>query len=189
MNDITYWNNFYNSKSLIIECSDFCKFVIDFFATYENIKHIVDCGCGNGRDSYALSKFYIVHGVDNSGYVPENKVDVIFSADNFITFDKSMYDLIYSRFTFHSISNESQTSFLSSIPSGKYLAIETRSIKGENEYVYHGKTHYRNYTDVIYLKNLLNHHNFEILYMKEGDNMAKYKDENPICIRVVCKKL
>lgn len=188
MDDITYWNDFYKNNLLISECSDFCAFVMNFFENYNEIKNIIDCGCGNGRDSYALSELYIVHGVDNSGYIPKNKENLIFSSDNFITINKAAYDLIYSRFTLHSISNESQDNFLSSIPSGKYLAIETRSVNGEDDYVYHGKTHYRNYTDITYLKNLLNKHNFEIMYIKEGDNMAKYKDENPICIRVVCKK-
>ena len=29
---------------------------------------------------------------------------------------------------------------------------------------------------------------FEIIFIKEDLNFAKYKNENPICIRVICKK-
>jgi len=30
--------------------------------------------------------------------------------------------------------------------------------------------------------------NFEILYIMEEINYAKYNNENPVCIRVICKK-
>lgn len=188
MSDITYWNKFYNNDFLIYECSDFCKFVMNFFQNYRNIEKVIDCGTGNGRDSFALSEIYEVHGVDNSGFIPNNKVNLKFSCDDFVTIDKNKYDLIYSRFTFHSITNENHETFLNSVPNGKYLAIETRSSLGENEYVHHGKTHFRNYTDINYLKRLLTQYKFEIMYINEGNNMAKYKNENPICIRVICRK-
>ena len=188
MNDITYWNNFYCDMSLTSEPSDFCKFILKYFENHEDIQNVIDCGSGNGRDSYALSKKYNVHGVDNSGYIPDARNNVFFSSDNFITIDKEKYDLVYSRFTFHSITNEDQITFLQSIPSKKYLTIETHAKDGEDDYVHHGKTHFRNYTDIDYLKSMLLEHNFDIIYVSKGNNMAKYKDENPICIRVVCKK-
>jgi hypothetical protein len=68
------------------------------------------------------------------------------------------------------------------------LVIETRSNKSENENVFHGKTHYRNYTDIDYLKTILTLKKFEIIFIIEDRNFAKYKNENPICIRVICKK-
>ena len=96
--------------------------------------------------------------------------------------------MLYSRFTFHSITNEQQIAFLDTINNDTYLVIETRSNKGENNDVYHGKTHFRNYTDIDYLKKILTERNFEILFIEENIDMAKYKNENPICIRVICKK-
>lgn len=99
-----------------------------------------------------------------------------------------MYDLIYSRFTFHSITNEQHEIFLDSVCSNTYLAIETRSKTGENDHVTHGKTQYRNYTDISYLKKLLFSKKFEILFIKEGRNCAKYNEEDPVCIRVICKR-
>ena len=68
------------------------------------------------------------------------------------------------------------------------MVIETRSKNGENDNVFHGKTHYRNYTDIDYLKNILTLKKFDIIYIEENINFAKYKNENPICIRVICKK-
>jgi hypothetical protein len=84
--------------------------------------------------------------------------------------DKTGYDLIYSRFTFHSITNEQHIHFLDSISINSYLAIETRSKQSETDHVFYGKTHYRNYTDFKYLEMLLISNNFEIIYMNEDDN-------------------
>ena len=183
----TYWNTFYSSHAKM-DCSNFCDFIIDYFKDI-NIAHILDCGCGNGRDSFALSRLSKVDAVDNCGFLQTNQNNVNFYVDDFITFDKSKYDLIYSRFTFHSITNEQQLTFLDTIHPNKFLVIETRSIKGENDYVFHGKDHYRNYTDIDYLTNILTLKNFEIIFIKEDINFAKYKNENPICIRVICKKM
>lgn len=186
-NEIKYWNNFYSNNNAKEECSDFCTFIIEYFENNKEISSVLDCGCGSGRDSYKLANKYKVDGIDSSGFIPNSENNVNFSTQDFITFNKDNFDLIYSRFTFHSITNEQQTSFLDSINNG-YLAIETRSSKGETDNVHHGKTHFRNYTDLNYLKHILTERNFEILFIKEDKNMATYKDENPICIRVICKK-
>ena len=186
--DTKYWENFYLNINTKTDCSDFCNFVIEYFKNI-TISNIVDCGCGNGRDSYALSKYYNVDAVDNCGFLPENKENVKFSKDDFVSSDKGKYDLLYSRFTFHSITDEQHALFLDSINTGSYLAIETRSKKGEEDEVFHGKSHYRNYTDLEYLKNLLKDKGFEILFIDENKDFAKYKNENPICIRVICKKV
>ena len=185
-NDQKYWENFYNSNS-IIDCSKFCNFVYEYFSD-KKISNILDCGCGNGRDSLVLGKLSKVDAVDNCGYLPTNTDNVNFYTDDFVTINKNKYDLIYSRFTFHSITNDQHSSFLDSINDNTYLAIETRSKKGEDDYVFHGKTHYRNYTDIDYLKNILTLKNFEIIFIDEDINFAQYKNENPICLRVICKK-
>ena len=36
---------------------------------------------------------------------------------------------------------------------------------------------------------MLDDNKYEILYMEEKNDFAKYKNENPICIRVICKKI
>lgn len=187
LNDKKYWETFYSTNNNNINCSDFCIFVMDYFKD-KNILNILDCGCGNGRDSYALSNISNVDAVDNCGFLQTDINNVKFYIDDFVTINKSKYDLIYSRFTFHSITNEQQISFLDTINVNSYLAIETRSKKSENENVFHGKTHYRNYTDIDYLKNVLTLKKFEIILIIEDLNFAKYKNENPICIRVICKK-
>jgi len=184
-NDIKYWGAFYSNYNNI-ECSDFCNFIIDYFKQknifHENSVNVLDCGCGNGRDSYVLSTRYNVTAVDNSGFLPKDQNNLKFLTDDFVTINKNGYDLIYSCFTFHSITNDQHTAFLNTINANSYLVIETRSKKGENDDVFHGKTHYRNYTDIDYLKNVLTLKKFEIILIMEDLNFAKYKNENPILL-------
>jgi len=184
--DKLYWNQFYKKKKGVLESSDFATFIMDYFK--EEKFFILDIGCGNGRDSYYLSKKHHVVGCDLSS-VPENKKHCLFIEENMVTIDKKPYDLIYSRFSLHSISDENQRDLLQSIEKGTILCIETRSIKGKDTYRLFGDTHYRNLTDIHFLRSLMKEYGFIILYEFEGDNIAVFKDENPICIRMICKKL
>ena len=103
---------------------------------YFKDKNILDCGCGNGRDSIALSN---IDAVDNCCFLQTDINNVKFYIDDFVTINKSKCDLIYSRFTFHSITNEHHNSFLDTINVNSYLAIESRSKKSENDNVFHEK--------------------------------------------------
>lgn len=187
--DKLYWKNFYEKKPNIEKPSDFCTFIIDYFKNNKEINNVMDAGCGNGRDSYELSKIYKVTGVDNCGFELEENINFNYKNESFINNNKKDFDLIYSRFTFHSITSEEQNIFLKTIEKNTYLAIEARSIKDIDNNVYFGKSHYRNYIDINNLNDILNKNNFEILYIKEEKDMAKYKNENNICIRVICKKI
>ena len=40
-----------------------------------------------------------------------------------------------------------------------------------------------------YIVNLLKDNNFDILYQNEDKDFAVYKNENPVCIRIICKKI
>ena len=148
---------------------------------------ILDVGCGNGRDSIFFSSKYKVTGIDHSIKL-ENKTNFEFVSKNFIDFNKKNFDIIYSRFTFHSITDNEQEKFIKSVCPNSYLCIETRSILGKNDIRHHGDNHFRNFTDINYLKKMLLDNNFTILFIEEANNFAIYKEENPICIRVICQK-
>ena len=189
MCDIKYWDNFYSTNKLLNSPSDFCKFTLNYFKNKTNLK-ILDAGCGNGRDSFYLSKIHNVIGCDLSLKSLQDTELCKFVKDNFCSIDKSTFDLIYSRFTFHSITNEDHEIFLKSIKNpGTYLCIEARSDKDINCKRVHGDTHYRNLINIDYLKQILKDNNFDILFIKESDNCSIYKGENPICLRVICKKI
>ena len=183
-NEIIYWNNFYKKFNLI-EPSNFAKFIMNKFKGKK--MKILDAGCGNGRDSYYLSTEFDITGVDSS-ILLENKNNCNFIKDDMIYLDKTNYDIIYTRFTFHSITNEQQETFIKSIKSNSYLCMETRSDKSQNNFRHYGDNHYRNLTNFDYIKKLLLENNFKIEYLVEEDNLALYKDENPICIRIIAKK-
>lgn len=179
-----YWSNFYK-KYNFLEPSDFAIFINNYFKGKKY--NVLDCGCGNGRDSYYLSKNHNVLGIDISNK-PKNKNNCTFVLDDFCKYEKKGFDLIYSRFTFHSIENIQQEEFLKNIDKNSYLSIETRSDKLSNIEKVHGETHYRNYTNITYIQNLLKKYNFEILYIDENNGFAKYKHEDPICIRLIAIK-
>jgi tellurite methyltransferase len=188
MSDKTYWKTFYENGTFERQPhSNFCQFVMDFFEN-KNITTVLDVGCGDGRDSYFISTKYHTTGVENCGVDLTTTSAFNFINADFITIDKRKFDLIYSRFTFHSITNEDHQIFIDTIQPNTYLAIEARSSKGIDNQVFHGKTHYRNYINLEYITKLLLKNNFEILFIKEDIDMAIYKTENPICIRVICKK-
>ena len=191
--EIEYWSNFYNKKELSLENSNFSIFTHNYITKNiinnfnEQTPKLLDIGCGNGKDTYYLSKYYNCIGIDTS-FKPKDKLNCKFYNKNFIEYDKTSYNFIYSRFTLHSITDDLQVLLLDSIKSGTYLFIETRSDKGINTNRIYGDNHYRNFTNYNKIKQLLLKHKFEILYEYEGINCAIYKEENPICIRLVCYK-
>ena len=184
--EVDYWTKFYSTFNCK-EPSNFAKFILDYIEKYNKKFNILDVGCGNGRDSYFLSTKHNVTGIDISNLPTTSDNDnCTFVTSDMTTYDKTGYDLVYSRFTLHSITDEQQEQLISSIKPNTILCIETRSIKGIDQFREHGDTHYRNLTCIDKLKQLLSKYNFNILYLVESNNLAVYKNEDPICIRVIC---
>lgn len=186
-NEIMYWSTFYK-KFNETKPSDFACFIMNYLKEYTKPLHILDVGCGNGRDSYYLSSMYKTTGIDISNIPTSTNPNLQFVQGDMINVDKSPYNVIYSRFTFHSITDEQQEHFIQSIGENTLLCIETRSSKDKDEYRTFGDTHYRNLTNMDYLLNLLQRYHFTIVYSVESKYVAVYKDENPTCIRIICKK-
>ena len=183
-----YWNEFYKQYDNL-ECSRFCKYVINYTAT-RGVNKVLDAGCGNGRDSYRLSSLYEVTGVDTSSYVPEQRERCNFLTEDFCVHNKDPYDLIYSRFTFHAITNEQHKVFLKSIKKeGTILCIECRSDKDKYVDKVYGTDHYRNYINKEYLMDILNEHHFVVEYIEEGVGFSPYKTEDPVCIRLIATRI
>ena len=186
--DVDYWSKFYSSNHTL-EASNFCKFVIEFFGK-ETRLNVLDAGCGNGRDSYALSNYHNVLGLDTAEYVPDSINNCSFDKGDFCTYDKSSFDVIYSRFTLHSITDEQQVEFLSSITrKGSVVCIECRSDKDLDTVRVHGDDHFRNFVNFDRLFDLLNSMGFLVLTAVEDKGFAPYKGEDPVCVRFIAEKL
>jgi trans-aconitate methyltransferase len=180
--EVEYWSHFYNKNKVIKKESDFANFITNYLK--DNTLKFIDLGCGNGRDTYFLSKNYVnaVTGVDSSVKC-ENTNNTLFVQGDMTEQDLSNYDVVYMRFSWHSIKNEQQVKILNSIKKDTYLCIETRSILGKFD-----DNHYRNFTDINKLKNDLNN-KFEILYLKESKGFAIFNNDDPICIRLICRRI
>ena len=119
-----------------------------------------------------------------------SKNNCVFEEGDFCYYNKDEFDLIYSRFTLHSITDDQRLKFLSSIKkSGTYLCIEARSDKDINNFREHGDDHYRNFINFESLTTTLKELKFNILFSKEDNGFAPYKNENPLCVRFILEKI
>ena len=185
--DKKYWENYYSQNLAPIEPSPFAQSIELVGDTY------LELGCGNGRD---VLYFYKKYPQMNFTVIDQCKAEVFnrdrkrltFVKDDFTRprFHPVRFDNIYSRFTLHSITEEQERSVLRwvyyNLSDNGRLFIEVRSNKDSFE-----SDHYRRFIDFKSFKKRLETEWFEIVYAKEKKGFAKFKKENPTCIRVIAK--
>lgn len=209
--DTVYWNQYYNSISHIkVEPS---KFAQDVFAEYitDTDKSLIELGCGNGRDSlYFASKGLRVTGIDASDIVIAQLKknisipNVFFVCDDFVNSDtlyQNEVDYVYSRFTMHAITKESEHKVLENayhvLKSGGVLFVEARSVNDsifgvgrqveENAFIHDG--HYRRFINMDEFVSSCEKVGFKVTYAEESDEFAPFGSQKPTCIRVVAVKM
>ena len=204
--DTNYWNKIYNQETTVPIESDFARYVLK--NTLDVKGNLLELGCGNGRDSifFATNGFKVI-GVDASEEAisslnKKNNINATFVCDDFVKCKALyciMYDVIYSRFTLHAISEKQETELLNNIISGLKtkgrLFIEARSInddlygKGEcveeGAYVYNN--HYRRFIDKEKLCNKMSGMGFKILEANEGRGFSRVGYEDPVLVRIVAE--
>jgi len=208
MNDLAYWNTYYNENPPVNNPSNFAKSILPYL---QKGKHLVDLGCGNGRDTlFFMENGINVLAVDSSQIAIEALRNKTASLENvellcgdFINNPKiynRKYDYFYSRFTIHTIKENEQNILIKNIYNNLHYEglffIEVRSIhdeiygKGEpagrNAYIYNN--HFRRFIVNDELIEALNDSGFEILYNEESRGFAKYANEDPKIIRVIVRK-
>lgn len=170
-----YWQDFYK-KVKEMPPSTFAVFAAPYISG-----HMVDLGCGNGRDLYFFLK----------NEFPAIGVDESFKSEEIIKMDVSKFmkkhpspETVYTRFFWHSIDRKTQIQIMDWAKD--YLLIEARTTEDENmDKIY---KHKRNYVDVPQLVKDLKNRGFQILLLQEG-HFSPYQGENPHLVRVVAKKL
>lgn len=204
--DKSYWEDYYLKHKQPADPSPFAEFCIKYL---KSSGKMVELGCGNGRDSIFFSRKanVIVSGVDqcqeevvflNKNYKSDN---LSFECSDFTKLPTKVnsLDYIYSRFTLHSIKLEEENRTLSwcyaNLKPGGKLLFEVRSIKdelfGQGTEVEESAfitDHYRRFANYDNLLKRLEELNFSIEYSVEDNGLAKYKEEDPVVIRIIAKK-
>jgi hypothetical protein len=191
-----YWKSVYKRKSVPTDASLFAGFCRDFL---QDVSSVVEAGSGNGRDAYFWGQTCEVEAYDPACR-PEDTNTVTFRQKPMEELEGA-YDLLYSRFSLHSVPEETENMLLEYAKKNcKYIAIECRTVKDsiakglneKNEGAHsttYAKAHYRRYLDYEEFVSKLKSLGFQILFAGESDAYAPYKEYKPWCLRVVanCK--
>ena len=206
--DRKYWNKYYEGLvGEVTKPSDFC---VEIEKILNPSSHIMELGCGNGRDSmYFLAKGHSVTAIDGSDEAIDilekrigNNEKALFVCDDFVKCQalyQMQYDCVYSRFTLHAITDDQEDELLTNVKealsSGGILCIEARTIHdeiygrgikvGHNAYEYND--HFRRFIDVDEFRGKLNAMGFDVEYIEEAQGFSKTDDSDPVLMRVIAR--
>jgi tellurite methyltransferase len=206
INDKEYWTDFYSKNLNLPQTpSPFAQYLVDHEIAKPNQK-LVELGCGNGRDSIFFAKNDIlVTAIDQC----ENTTSKLNQLHNIHSFSHDFtnlsafefhIDVIYSRFTLHSITEEDEERTLlwafNNLSQKGVFCIEARTLKDpifgkgidKGNHIWFYNQHHRRFIDAQLFKAKLVSLGFEIQYFEEKDGFARYKDDNPVVLRAIVKK-
>lgn len=208
--DNNYWNKYYNDHQNSPEISNPSNFAIftlqKLDSLYKDKKlKLFEIGCGNGRDAEHFATKHNVYACDLSDVsikrLQEKKSNINYFVADFTNLDlKEKFDVIYSRFTLHSIDSVSEYRAIKSLynlleDEGLFF-VEMRSNydelcgKGERvsqyEWIYDG--HYRRFNVLEDFLKRVKEIGFTPEYVIQSDDLSPFGDRNPVVIRVILKK-
>ncbi len=199
-----YWESYYSQHRRNEVPSNFAVFVSNFLMKGS---HLLELGCGNGRDSIYFSKRegLTITALDQC----QNEIDDLNSEGikniNFLAHDfteyaaKDTFEYIYSRFTLHSVDMEGErrtfVNAYNSLKPGGLFFIEVRSIfdelmgegkeVGEYEYI---TDHYRRFVEIEQMISNGKAAKLTPIFVQQDKDLAPFKSENPIVIRLIFQK-
>ncbi len=205
-----YWDSYYQKRKAPISPSSFALFCKENFL--DRHCHILEFGCGNGRDSFYFSKSHRVSAIDESKVVVDSNrtradqegiLNIDFLHGEFGTEIAGLpneVDAVYARFVIHAMSEEAETRSLHEswrlLKNGGKLFLEFRTThdplikEGEQLSVTERVTdHYRRFVDFQkFCKKLLDI-GFKLDYSIEKQGLASFGNDDPVVGRVVASKL
>lgn len=212
VDDKNYWRNYYQAhlSTKEQEQSNFASFCVERF--FKAGANLIELGCGNGRDSvYFANNGIKTLGIDQC----ENVIDFLnknhgsknlsFKSGDFTALSNAVeligvkFDIIYSRFTLHSISAKQQENLFewirANLKASGILAIECRGYKNslyrlgvmveEDAFIY--ENHYRRFVNFEGLCEALGK-DYDILFAKEDRGFAPFNGEDDYFVRVIARK-
>ena len=202
-----YWDEYYAARATTRRPlpSQFATFVA---GELDRPHHVIELGCGNGRDSIFFSSFgHEVTGVDGSASAVKACSDLASALGESATFLQSAIDdpglaerlrkvegphALYARFFIHAITDEEEQSFLdlaAAVTSpGDLLAVEYRTIRdqvGAKE----TEAHYRRFVLPATFQARALERGFEVTYAIEGFGFAKYRHDDAYVARTLFRRV
>jgi tellurite methyltransferase len=207
--DKNYWENYYKKQNERLKPSLFAHYVVENVANPNNA--LVELGCGNGRDAvYFANEGLQVLAADQCAaeikflqFRYEKLKNLIFQAADFSNLsDNQNFDIVYSRFTLHSVSKEQEMRTLAwahrNLKAGGYFCIEVRGQQNEiyqlgekvenDQDAYVFNNHYRRFLSFDKLCGDLKALGFRIEYAAEKKGFAPFAGKDETYIRIIAKK-
>jgi bifunctional enzyme CysN/CysC len=204
-----YWDSYYQKRKAPISPSSFSLFCNENFLNKHC--HILEFGCGNGRDSFYFSKSHRITAIDESKVVVESNraradqegiLSIDFLHGEFgteITGLPREVDAVYARFVIHAMTEEAETRALLEswrlLKNGGKLFLEFRTTqdslmnKGEQLSGTERITdHYRRFVDFSKFCLKLAELGFVLEYSIEKQGLASFGNDDPVVGRIVAKK-
>ena len=207
--DKNYWRNIYSKQSEGELPSLFARYIAETLSIEG--KSIIELGCGNGRDAifFANANAHVT-AIDQCDNIIEllnlrfQKVDNLkFICTDFTCLDdRTKYDIVYSRFTLHSISKTQEENvvvwaYRNLKPNGKFC-VEVRGQKNEIFQVgtpvdgepdaFILNDHYRRFLHFESFCKELQDLGFQLDFAKEQKGFAPYNGTDETYIRVIASK-
>lgn len=202
-----FWDSVYSKRAGALYPSPFATFVSDLLGPDAEGKDILEVGCGNGRDSAFFSENGLnVTAIDASVAAIEYCREAHGSSISFehrtlkaADAETRNFDIVYSRFVLHAMTPEEANEFLlaafTSLKPDGLLLIECRSIndplarRGEvlspTERI---DGHYRRFIIADELISDVEAVGFKVEQLVESAGLAKFKEEDPVVIRLIARK-
>ena len=207
--DKEYWTKFYRNNidnKELLKPTTFAKFLIneDYIV---NQNKLIELGCGNGRDSIYFGEQGVhVTAIDQCENTTK-QLNTIANIDSYhadftrLIQSKKNFDVVYSRFTLHSITDEDEERTLEwiykNLKKDGLLCIEARTLQdpiygmgqdmGNNVWFYN--EHHRRFIDAEEFLKKLKSFDFKIILSEEKNGFAKMGiDNDPVVLRVIARK-